>query len=145
MRAAYKIATGTSDRVDRTVEDLSNPATSTAIPTTAALPSTGISTGAVAGIVLGAVTATLLVVLGGWLLYRRGVARGRVSGEMGQHDKRTEEPVRQSSITAAAAAAATDTPSHYHHQEHPYHGYYDGAHRRPHELETTPPRPRELE
>lgn len=104
MRAAYKIATGTSDRVDRIVKGAaehrddqtplgrdqqpakeceaqhpvsyncshkirrlnpygasasntsqmtSNPATSTAIPTTAALPSTGLSAGAVAGIVLG--------------------------------------------------------------------------------------------
>ncbi|KAK7697510.1 hypothetical protein SLS64_013452 [Diaporthe eres] len=117
---------------------------SPATTATAALPSVGLSTGAAVGIGVAAGAAALLIVLGGWLLYRRGVAKGRItSGAIEQLQKRAEEPTGHQNIPAVAATA--EWSSHYNQYQQPYHSTNYDADRRPCELEPTPPAPRELE
>ncbi|KAG6355458.1 hypothetical protein INS49_003420 [Diaporthe citri] len=115
-----------------TEQAASDPATSST--TSAASSSGGLSTGAAAGIGAGAGVAGLLLACGGWLLYRRGVARGRRSGAR-LHAK----PAEDERITAAQPP-----PHGYHHTNYQTHEL-ELAPSRPTELETTPPRPIELD
>lgn len=95
--------------------------------------------------------AALLMVLGGWLLYRRGVVKGRIMSGATQlqqlqqqpQQKRAEEPTGQGNITAVATAA--EWSSHHHQYQQPYHSYNYDAESRPCEIQPTPPAPRELE
>ncbi|KAG6365839.1 hypothetical protein INS49_000015 [Diaporthe citri] len=134
----------TGPAASNTSQVASSLVTSPAPTATAALPGAGLSTGAAVGIGAGAGAAALLMALGGWLLYRRGVAKGRItSGAIGQQQrKRAEEPTGHGDITTAAAA---EWSSHYHQYQQPYHSYSHDVGRRPCELEPTPPAPRELE
>lgn len=79
--------------------------------------------------------AALLLAVGGWLLYRRGVARGRRSPDRLQQAK----PGEYDSIAAA------QQPSHgYHYTDYQTHEL-EPAPPRPTELGATPPRPIELD
>ncbi|KAH8779832.1 hypothetical protein F5883DRAFT_192632 [Diaporthe sp. PMI_573] len=115
--------TGSITSATSTSQDASSSTTSSS--TTAAHSSGGLSTGAAAGIGAGAGVAGLLLVLGGWLLYRRGVARGRQSGA------RSEQ--------AKLAQYERIVPP-----QQPHNNYNNRAYQT-HELEPAPPRPIELE
>ncbi|KAI7784821.1 hypothetical protein LA080_009140 [Diaporthe eres] len=144
---AGAVASNTSQVASITSQAAGSRATSPATTTATAAPRSagGFSTGVAVGIGVAAGAAALLMVLGGWLLYRRGVAKGRtMSGAIEKQQKEAKEPAGHENITTLAAAAA-EWSSQYHQYHQPYHSYNHDVHRRPCELEPTPPAPRELE